>query len=1609
MLTTDTPTPVRRPLSDTETLAALLEATGDLDTAETLRKRLPAWLLKASPTVLAALDTDLRALLSDQQNVETLMQKLQSPERFCATHLSAALTKKWSVAFDVHYDALVLPGFDCGCEGTPTGTEGVETIPSIRRNLLEAAMQNFTVDETEADGFPATSTVHIASTPKGLPDLTPEAFATLCRELDLGKRYQAHINEVFNLPPGSATRVNDLNGLKVRKLRVDAHLAFMKKHITEDAYKTLLTLDAHSGMGTEAGIQNIRHGGEPLIIQGMELFATCVWGVVIFSKRSVETYPTEWCVVYMPNEPGRPLYEYSTFVEFKRYLSLKLKVKSYKDYFAHGIDEDSKLAFFTSAAAGENLDTFKALPITVPLFQFMIQSSLGKLQLDAREVVVPTADVDEEVRKKRMENLLELGLTVANVAAFFVPVLGQLMMGVTVGMLLAEVYDGVEDWQHGDKQEALSHVLSIAQNLALMGAFAVGGKVVGSLIKKTVREHPEFFSQFESMTNPSGKARLWKSDLQPYRQPLSTLRGQAVDAQGIYQIGGQSHIRIDNGAYRIYYDAVLKKWRVRHPSRIDAFAPSLEHNGEGGWRLSSEQPSQWREGSYALKRLDTRLAALDDTRVEQIRTVTGTSISELHQLHEESRVPGARLKDAIERFRLERRISDCIAALEDGAPGSAVHAPEHLHALPSLKGWPSGRYIRLRDGQRNTTAVYPQNALVADEDVAVDVSEAELAQGMLFQKVVAGLQQSELETLIGTRTGTETQADALAKKLAASLKPDRLPLFDRLYEAHDTSRVSDVEVLRQDFAQLPVGIAQELIDQLGSVERLRLRATKRVPLGLAQKAREALAQVQLDKAISGFYLPDIASGDTNKLAVCLLEHLRGWDSKLWLEVREDSVTGPLLQSIGPKDSALKRTLVKSSAGYQAFDADAKSLAKATKGPNALYEAILRAIPPTQRTAMGLGDHFPEHAWGLRDQLLARATQERAVAARVLAGKPLAETDASVSCLQADPAQPSSPHAAALVRKTRKLYPLMTDKEINTLLDGLGTDHLSRATAVRQRQRQLETLRGLLKTWRNDDAEMRKLPGDLREYRQSRRQVADAIEDSWRRLVVMRDERGISRVGMNLDGMRVGKLPILPAEIDFSHVRRLSLKNMAQGNDLAYFIKHFKALETLELDSNQLTLLPEALTLMPRLKGLSLADNRLVLTEHTLVKLTAMRALQSLNLSKNPLGATPDVSKMFDLRFLALRDTRATELPKGLQRLPNLDRVDLRNNEIAVLPEWLFTVPRRFSETINLRTNPLNTASRVKLKAYRDSVGVGMGYLEDDIARLNEQEAKKLWLPEEVRVTYSRRGALWTALKDDPGSDGLFHLLAELGNTADSEYVREDMTQRVWSVLSACEGNASLRDQLFDLAANPINCTDSAALNFSNMEVAVEIDRVMNPSSSAQFTATPLLKLGKGLFRLDQLDQIAQTHITSHPTADPLEVSLAYRTGLAEAFELPGQPRHMRYASLSGVTDADLSAALNKVKTAELSSALLRFLVQRPFWTDYLKRNYPSRFNKATAPLQVRLQKVFDQADSLTDADYRQQLDAIRGEQATAENSLLESLTQDIMKLADLGMCVLPEQ
>lgn len=1596
----DTATQDKKSFTGKSQLAALIEMTGDLDTAESVQSTMPKWLTEAAPEAIAAYASAMVELQASQLKVQPALDSLKPLYEFCRIELTQLLTTRYGVAFDVEEDRIELPGFDCGCPGA-TEAEKISSQQMVaRRSLLQAAMHNFTEEEAGKDGFPAAGVVRIASTPEGLSALTPRVFANVCRELDLGQRYQDHYAATFN----SSVLDADIRQLKANVLKVDAHTAYLKGDIGLSALRMLEWLDLNSGNANASGAKPILYQNAPIHMQGLELFGACMWGVVIFSKRPLKDHPIDWCVVYMPNEPGRPVFEYNTFALFERYLSRQLNISTYADFFSGYIDESNKADFYSSLAKKQDLSLATPL-IPFMLFTFLYQSHVTKMHSDALLLAVSTATVDAEERQKRLQSYEEAGLLIANIAGLFVPVLGQLMMGVAIGQLLGEVYEGVEDWRHDDKAGALAHLLNVAENLAMMAAFAAGTKVIGSLIKRTVAEHPVFFSQFIAVYNSAAKTRLWKPYVEPYQQIISG--GVVADSQGIYQVNSQTFIKINAAVYEVIIDAALGKWRVKHPTRNEAYSPVVERNTEGGWRFAHEHPDEWSSGLYALKRIAPRLAELDEGRLENARRITDTTVSQLHRLGETNSALPTRLKDCIERFRIEQRLSDFIEAMESGDAHSIRHTEEQLHTLPSLPGWPADRYIDVVGDNGLVTARYPSTTLVEDHELSVVVSQEQLRRGELLETLIAGLYSEEVDTLLGVKAAKSTEGSLLAKKIGAAVKSDRRSAFDHLYRHYDKSGFGNVQKLRSHYPGLPAGVAKSLVDAASSVERLHLNSTRRVPMNLAQKVNQTLSELRFDRALSGLYLPEIAAPDSQLLGIRLLSRMRGWSNTLRVELRQGTPSGVQLASVGSEEASIKRVIVRTELGHEAFDATGQSLGSVVSGNDSLYGAVVRAIPSDQRIAMGIGGLEDTGGSSLRKKLFDKGLEDRADTERLFSGEPADASALRSDCLEAGAPASGSRHPLSLIRKIKTLYPLLSSSEANELLDEFGPDHLARATEVKRRLHALKALRKTLDTWINEVSGRTWTPFDETEIYVSRCTVADRIEDCWRRMFFVRYGSASTVHGLKLDGMRVDKLPLLPPEVTFDHVQALSLKDMDLNDDVGYFLKAFKNVRSLDLSSNAITRLPEALSLMPELDELSLAVNDLQLTEHTLKKLSDIRTLRTLNLSANHrLGATLDVSKMFDLEYLSLCNTQATEFPKNLGRLPNLDRVDLRFNEISVLPDWVFDSTRRFSETINLRNNPLSENSRIQLNAYRDRVGIGMGYFEDDITRLNEQGAREIWLTD--ALTTPERIATWIAMKDDPAADGLFRLLNELGYSADTEYVREDMIRRVWGVLKAAQVDTPMREQIFELAANPLSCTDSAALNFSHLEVAVEVDKVANPLGALRSSAPELLKLGRGLFRLDQLEQIAQNQIQKNPNVDALEVSLAYRTGLAEVLALPGQPRHMRYAAISGVTQAALDIAENQVKMAELSPQFMKFMVRLPFWTDYLQRQFSRQFASVDLIYPEKLQAVFETADSLTTGDYLAQVSQIQAEKEAVQNSIFEQLTHSALKIVELGICAVPD-
>lgn len=101
---------------------------------------------------------------------------------------------------------------------------------------------------------------------------------------------------------------------------------------------------------------------------------------------------------------------------------------------------------------------------------------------DAQVLAVPTSVLDEQEREARWQTYKNAGLLLINVAALFVPVLGDLMLAVAIGEMLKCMR--VEDWAQGDVDHAREHLLNVGRDIAVAAAFVVGSVAVSSAARR---------------------------------------------------------------------------------------------------------------------------------------------------------------------------------------------------------------------------------------------------------------------------------------------------------------------------------------------------------------------------------------------------------------------------------------------------------------------------------------------------------------------------------------------------------------------------------------------------------------------------------------------------------------------------------------------------------------------------------------------------------------------------------------------------------------------------------------------------------------------------------------------------------------------------------------------------------------------------------------------------------------------------------------------------------------------------------------------------------------------------------------------------------------------
>ncbi|CAM3870502.1 Plant intracellular Ras-group-related LRR protein 8 [Pseudomonas reidholzensis] len=643
-----------------------------------IARRLPDWLKQVPVEEWAHLAQAMSLSLSHQQQLRGQLARLTGLEAFAAAALDDAFAQRFGTGYNVR-TLKFLQGRRAGpiINLLPVASHLHELVYD-EVTLLDAALQNFTAEQAQVGGqFPGNRLLVNRPGQGQVPSAT--AFAALCRELDLGERYQRHLDSILTPPDDAAGVAPLLAGGYRYGMLVDAYRARHTDVLSDSELRLVKQMCLEGTLG--------RLAGDLVLPRQLRLLGCWLEQIVVFEvvEKGVVYDTTRKVLLYIPGDPHGPWSQFSSMRYLVNEIGRRLRVKAYQQFFSRFVRRrDSQRFFATVIPAYADLPVWANISLAEhlrdcpqPLFDRLADARIAQIKDDAAMIAMPVAALDREVQRVHDERLAAEGWTLLNLAGLFVPAIGLALLAVTAWELLDEAYQGIQAWRDEDSGEALDHLVNVATDLAVLGAIAAGATLASRLWRRSAVVDRMMPAQLED-----GSSKLWQEDLTGFRSPLPPAES-TVDAGGVHHWQGRAWIEMDGHHYPVAQRPDDGQWHLlaRH-----GHAPALRSNGAGAWRLWSEQPAQWQDRHRMFRRLGGQLRELDDDQIDEVMVCHDLGADQLRALHVYARAPQAGLLDSVQRCVLEQRIRAVVSRLRSGQAAGDALVLAHAQRLAGAAG-----------------------------------------------------------------------------------------------------------------------------------------------------------------------------------------------------------------------------------------------------------------------------------------------------------------------------------------------------------------------------------------------------------------------------------------------------------------------------------------------------------------------------------------------------------------------------------------------------------------------------------------------------------------------------------------------------------------------------------------------------------------------------------------------------------------------------------------------------------------------------------------------------------------------------------------------------------
>jgi hypothetical protein len=1485
-----------------------------------------------------------------QNHVDRQLKNLQDVYAFARPLLSQAVLDRHGLNLDVRATFVLLVIAKSG---------PIKSTTSRTLSLLDAALQNFAHGETFTDDS------RYITRPDAHGHFEPLAhdarmsiaqFVALCRDVDLGAQYAQHLHQ--HLVENTALQPQVIAAQQAA-LDSATHLALLHGDITSATFHVL-----QRTVKGERGLMQFYR---------LRMLDTLLTGILIIAANLDEASAVVPVLVYIPQDPRGAIQEYPSTVAFRDALLDTLKDPGYCEFFSQFIDHSQRQRFFSGL---RQRPTLAAVRIDGDLWPQLYQAALNKILNDGHDLAVATAVADSRARwawwdalTQPLESLLNVALLVVTP---FVPLLGEAMLAYTAYQLLDELVEGVVDLAEGQAMEAAGHLVGVVGDVVQLAAFGVGGELARSVFVDGMRP-----------VEANGKTRLWNPDPKPYRQTLQLPSDSTPDALGLHTYAGQQILPLEGQHYAVKFDAASGEHRIQHPSRTDAYTPPIRHN---------DSPRAWDD--------ERRLQALgpfNPAEREQILRTSGLDHGTLRAVQADN-IAAPLLEDTLKRVRLSREAAELPEQLRAGKPvdEDTYWSPHIATALP---GWPHDVAILVYEDADLNGAPLHYGAPEALH--TLPISHADLNRGKLPERLVYFLDPARLTALIGPLPESyAAQIEALRNRLADHLVERRGSLFNYLYRHSEDLTSAHGLLVRQTCPELPQSLVRHVLAQARPDELAIMDTEKRLPLRLKNLARAWQLQARGAHAYQGFYDPQLLGPETEQMVLNTLRFYSDSLEDCRIEIRQHRPIANVRASAGPEQARHRLLLRKPDGLYEVYDERQHLLQPATE----FFDAVLHALPANKRRALA-ADGAALKGW-VMDTLLApepRRTTMTDPKAKTL--PPQDQRQLVQAPMHPVAAWGSDLFPGTLEQRVKALYPYAEPGIINAYVRSLD-DPLQRQR-FEAREIEKAELQHDLGDWISNAQ-----PHEPPSVAHQRAYLVKALLRTWEEHLAS-DDTGVR---LSIQSVRLtGLLGNLRLRANFDHVLHLELADTQLLDNDTRLLDSFPNLISLHLRDNQLTRMPQAIQDMPALTHLNLENNPIAWDDRSLRQLADRSHLRQLFLGDNrQLVRAPDLSRFPHLEALSLNNTAISEWPEGLFDQPRSANffLDVRNTPINTLPQFLpWQAQARVLARARLDRNHLSPADEQLLVSYRLEAGL------DPHRSYPPRGDASFWLQNENEEHVPWLLQLWQEIEEEHGSQGFFEVIKSLEPSAlvEDEYDatlyehgRANLTDRVWRMLLAMNGDPELRARLFLMASNPVTCADAGAHIFNAMGYEVQLVEI-NRDLHGEQRQLKLAQLARSKSRLDRLNQVAQADIRQRikprqdggqglrfstevidgepGTVDEVEVYLAYHSGLKARLKLPWVSPHMSYRATADVSLTQLNHAFDEVMRLEAGDGLVDGMLEQPFWDRLLRDTHAGAF-------QASLERANALIDPLDDLLFAQDQWASAGAE---ERSVLQPR---LLSLAD---------